>query len=780
MIDNTQAIVFDKNKNNVLLTENSIYTEAKIVSSDHTYTLSGKVLFDSAETEKKILLLVKFENIIMTKELCIKCNLSFSERYGAYKYITKNSFSFSFVVPENAKKVTLGIRKWQNKKDVYILSELLLVKKVMLSICTFGSCLSDLSVTRMISRFGGGRNLFHVNRTRSDQFFHYHVKKDRQIIPRTYIDNNLKSKHESSDDPNYISPEEMLNSQYGTKGKQSIDALFQVLHNEQLDIIVLDNYVDMGAAVSYPKKEGYENSPIFLRKFDYSNYDDFFRFGKKLTNTESSYYFKEIIHHFRTLQPNAIIYFLHYPYNTYVDNPKRQIRAMEFEDIFQSKLDGVVIVPAFHIAKTFQIEDDPSHFDDSIYVAYGGFIYADFVRKKRQLVSHPRMPSYTHMYNRKYHSEYLVLTNNYPSYDHYYQNAFIHTRVRAYIENGLHPDVYKMTLEDNLEQHRFEEVHVTTGSGKTFDDLLAFHPYKHILVHFLNEMMWNHLKKYIDHTKVLVWVHGYEIQPWHRRSFNYNNEEEITKAKVLSEKRISFWKKILKDPHPNLKLVFVSQYFADEVMKDLGIVLPKSTYEIIHNYINTDLFKYEKKPEDQRRKILSIRPYASNKYANDLSVEAVLYIKEKYSEIFTDLEFTFIGDGVLFDRTLEPLKVLANVKIEKRFLKQSDIAKLHKEYGLFLSPTRMDSQGVSRDEAMSSGLVPITNNVTAVPEFVDETCGILAEEDDYKGLAEGIVNLYKNPNLFLEMSENAAQRVRRQSGYEQTIVKELAIIKNFK
>uniref|UniRef100_UPI0025FA2C66 glycosyltransferase family 4 protein n=1 Tax=Sulfurovum sp. TaxID=1969726 RepID=UPI0025FA2C66 len=120
----------------------------------------------------------------------------------------------------------------------------------------------------------------------------------------------------------------------------------------------------------------------------------------------------------------------------------------------------------------------------------------------------------------------------------------------------------------------------------------------------------------------------------------------------------------------------------------------------------------------------------------------VLYIKEHYPEIFSDLEFRFVGDGVLFDETLSPIKDLENVTIERTFLKQEDIAALHKAYGLFLSPTRMDSQGVSRDEAMSSGLVSLTNNITAIPEFVDRSCAILADADDHEALAEGIIALY--------------------------------------
>jgi hypothetical protein len=48
---------------------------------------------------------------------------------------------------------------------------------------------------------------------------------------------------------------------------------------------------------------------------------------------------------------------------------------------------------------------------------------------------------------------------------------------------------------------------------------------------------------------------------------------------------------------------------------------------------------------------------------------------------------------------------------------------------------------------MSSGLVPVTNAVAAIPEFVDETCGMLAMEDDSVNLAKGIEQLYMKPYI---------------------------------
>ncbi len=57
------------------------------------------------------------------------------------------------------------------------------------------------------------------------------------------------------------------------------------------------------------------------------------------------------------------------------------------------------------------------------------------------------------------------------------------------------------------------------------------------------------------------------------------------------------------------------------------------------------------------------------------------------------MDFHFVGDGPLFDVTLEPVRGLPNVRVERRFLSHDEIARMHRQFGVFLVPTRMDAQG---------------------------------------------------------------------------------------
>ena len=353
--------------------------------------------------------------------------------------------------------------------------------------------------------------------------------------------------------------------------------------------------------------------------------------------------------------------------------------------------------------------------------------------------------------------KYLVVTNHYPSYDDLYRNGFVHSRVRSYKEHGVNASVFRFRENEQVTYQEFEDIDVVTGGGEALEKILSSGSVKHVLVHFMDASMWKIISKYIDDIKVTIWIHGSDIQSFERREFLFTDENERKKQLEVSNNRLSFWKEVFEHIHDNVHIVFVSKYLAETAMEDIGVTLGHKKYSIIHNPINNNLFKYHEKPIEQRKKILSIRPFSSKIYANDLTAKTIIALSKK--TYFNDLEFRIIGDGKLFDETVEPIRCFDNVFIEKRFLTQNEIANIHKEYGVFLCPTRMDSQGVSRDEAMSSGLVPITNKVAAVPEFVSSHSGFLSEPESIDGIIDAIEKMYYEPELFSSMSENASKEI---------------------
>ncbi|PHV70166.1 methyltransferase type 12 [Sporanaerobium hydrogeniformans] len=372
-------------------------------------------------------------------------------------------------------------------------------------------------------------------------------------------------------------------------------------------------------------------------------------------------------------------------------------------------------------------------------------------------------------------SNVLVLSNQYPSQEELYRNMFVHKRMMAYKEEGFIYDVMKMNIYAKNEYREFEGINVVEGQGEVLANILETGTIDTVCVHFLDRPMWEVLKTFKDKLRIIIWSHGADIQPWWRREYLYQTKEDLEKAKKDSDMRMNLWKEVFDSLEEyNLHFVFVSKHSMNMVLEDYKMNLSVDKYSIIHNCIDTNMFNYINKDIEQRKRILSIRPYATRTYANDLTVKAILHLSNK--ECFEDMEFRIIGNGELFDETVKPLRKFKNVFIEKKFLRQDEIADLHKAYGVFVAPTRMDTQGVSRDEAMSSGLVPITSAVAAIPEFVDSQCGILVAEEEYIGIADGMEKLYNEPEYFLQLSRNAAERVRKQSSKVFTIQKEIELI----
>lgn len=365
----------------------------------------------------------------------------------------------------------------------------------------------------------------------------------------------------------------------------------------------------------------------------------------------------------------------------------------------------------------------------------------------------------------------LVVVNGYPRQGDLYRNAFVHRRVKLYQQRGVDVDV--VWVCDWLPRHSygFEGVQVQVCDAPALAATLRHSRHRAIAVHFLDPMLWSAVREAASRMRTVVWIHGAEAQPWHRRAFLYENDEDRALARAQSDQRMAFWHGIFSQRPEYLSFVFVSHTQAKEVVEDVGVALPDSAWRVIHNPIDTDLFAYTAKSAEDRFRILSIRPHASKVYANDLVAATILEMSRR--EGFERFSFTLVGDGPRWDEDFAGLEKFSNVSLRRGFVTQQEIKQLHDRHGVFLVPTRADTQGVSRDEAMASGLVPVTTAAGAVPEFVDEESGRVCQFDGPFTMTDAILELAGNEKTFFELSVAAANRVRSQSGSQAIVTQEL-------
>jgi glycosyltransferase involved in cell wall biosynthesis len=278
-----------------------------------------------------------------------------------------------------------------------------------------------------------------------------------------------------------------------------------------------------------------------------------------------------------------------------------------------------------------------------------------------------------------------------------------------------------------------------------------------------------------NNIPIIIWVHGSEAHSWYRILFNIHGGNIVDFARFMLINTISLrnFHRIIKLSKRSSKIhfVFVSDWMKRITFTDTIASTPM--YSIIPNPIDTNLFKFADKPVELRKKIVMIRSFNSSKYANDISIDAILQLSKK--PYFNELEFTIYGKGVHWEKLTSKIKHLKNVTLINKLLPQSEIPALHLQHGVFLCPTRMDAQGVSMCEAMSSGLVPVTSNNTAIPEFVsDKKTGFLT------GSSSDVVNaidyLYTNPDQFKSMSRSASEAIGTKCGMNVVIEQERQLI----
>jgi len=374
----------------------------------------------------------------------------------------------------------------------------------------------------------------------------------------------------------------------------------------------------------------------------------------------------------------------------------------------------------------------------------------------------------------------LLVTPGYPNVDNKYLCGFVHTRVKAYQKENWNIDVLCIDNAHNVGSYEYEDVKVMKGNFYFLRQVLQNKKYKKILIHFFDENYANVLES-IDtsDTKLYFYLHGAETlyRDWSKFASHYFEEEtrindELEEKFQIKDYYIKKYSKI-----KNAKWIFVTDFTKERCEELLDIKF--NNYDVIPCLVDTDLFYYEKKDIEQRKKIFVLRKFDDyNSYSIDTVVRIILELSHR--EIFNDLEFDIYGDGSLHDKLLMPIRQFKNVHVHKKFLTHEEIKEVHKTHGIALFPTRFDSQAVSSCEAASSGCAVITSDIPGVRQFIPDDLGVMCRVENYKEYANVIEKMYNNPDYFLKVAELESKSVQDKFGYKNTILKEIKMFENEK
>ena len=378
-----------------------------------------------------------------------------------------------------------------------------------------------------------------------------------------------------------------------------------------------------------------------------------------------------------------------------------------------------------------------------------------------------------------FENDTLLITPGYPSLENKYNTAFVHTRVQAYKEAGLNVDLVVCNCLPENAVYEFEGVKVLKTDYYGLRNILQKRKYKNIIIHFFDDQYANVLDSIdLTETKLFLYSHGADIlyRDFPKFASNYFEGpiDIIDNERAYQTRDAAF---IKYNNKPNVKWMFVSQFVKDRAEEIFGIEFKNS--EIIPCFIDDELFKFEEKDPELRKKIFIIRRFTNdNCYALDIDMRAILELSKK--PFFNELEFDIYGDGEMHDILVSPVVQFPNVHIHRKFLSHEEINQMQKEHGIGLFASRFDTQGVSICEAISSGCAVVTSKIPAINSYIDDSIGVTCNVEEFKEYADVIEKMYKNPDFYKNTIEKLHKSVSKKFGFDQTIAKEIDIIKNSK
>lgn len=367
-----------------------------------------------------------------------------------------------------------------------------------------------------------------------------------------------------------------------------------------------------------------------------------------------------------------------------------------------------------------------------------------------------------------------IISSRYPDINNPYNHMFVHMRCEEMQKQGQY--VYVYIPSNKIESYTYQNVFVRKMPSSFINSELEKHDV--LYLHLLNIYPFQKNNGWIIYKYILekrlpfaMYIHGNEVQRYSSRMFEFNYKltdflKWFKKDMLVIPKMKSFFKKAMEND--NVIFFFPSLWMKNETLNNLKLV-KISPCSIIPNGIETSFFDFNQS-EEKRFKIMTIRSLSNKVYDIEKTIDVLSKLPKHYT-------LDIYGEGKYknkYNRLIDKKGLKGRVKIVSRFFEKDGMKKLFKNYGIYISTTRMDSQGINMMEAMASGLLVATTDNSSKREFITNLENGVLATDAYT-IANNIEKVTQNKRLYMEITENA-RRFTEKIDISKTVKKELVLL----
>lgn len=339
----------------------------------------------------------------------------------------------------------------------------------------------------------------------------------------------------------------------------------------------------------------------------------------------------------------------------------------------------------------------------------------------------------------------------------FHGQTFIKTRVKEYLKNGFEVDILTLGKKKIIKKNNYLKFLIFNN----YEEIRIFLKkniinYNYFFIHFITYKLIKIIKEF-KKINFCIWIHGIEAQKWNWYNFDlFLKPVWFFKHVIYNIIQLYFLKQFVLSNEKNLKIIFNSRWMKKVYMNDLGIKKIKNKFKIIPNPVDETFFKKFKRAKNKNLNVLIIKNFSSYKYAGDVTINHLIELSK--FKIFKNLNITLMGKGKILDKKISLLKKFNNLKIINKFMDNKKLFKYHQTNDIFLYLTRMDAQSVTLSEALASGLVVISSNNTAIPEFINHNKNgfLINNFNNFYKIINGLNNNHKLIDKISKKAKNTS------------------------